>query len=309
MCGLLGVLVGVRRPAAASSSVLAGVLAMATFLAYAGAWPLAGAVCLIHVIDATSTRDAVRRGVLTLAGVVVVAATMVLAYRVAGESWVGRLRAFSSTITQGEFSEGWSLPFAYLWHAEHLLMVGWLAAAAWGLGHVRWAAQARLPRAGLAGAISVYGALAIASTLLQRFVVYGRLARPLVPFLCLTAAGVLGLLIRRLPGPQRRAAIALSALAIVVQAALNFRDPLRQVFPAEFVARVTREYPGPRVFVNARHLYPGPEPVEAPAGYREIASERHPLEFLPYQYEGYTAGERRVLRAADIRMRAFVPAH
>jgi hypothetical protein len=48
--------------------------------------------------------------------------------------------------------------------------------------------------------------------------------------------------------------------------------------------------------------------VDVPPGYREIASERHPLEFLPYQYEGYSPQERRVLRTADIRMRAFVPA-
>ena len=47
--------------------------------------------------------------------------------------------------------------------------------------------------------------------------------------------------------------------------------------------------------------------MDVPDGYREVASAPHPLEFLPYQYEGYADSERRLLRSSDIRMRAFVP--
>jgi hypothetical protein len=34
----------------------------------------------------------------------------------------------------------------------------------------------------------------------------------------------------------------------------------------------------------------------------------HPLTFLPYQYEGYTPEQRRVLRSTDISMRLIDPA-
>src|SRR5262249_44755554 len=85
------------------------------------------------------------------------------------------------------------------------------------------------------------------------------------------------------------------------------RVPLRLEFPVEFIAGVEHRYPDSRLlFVNAKHLYPGPEPIAIPPGSREVASAPHPLEFLPYQYEGYAEGERRGLRASDLRMRAWL---
>jgi hypothetical protein len=150
--------------------------------------------------------------------------------------------------------------------------------------------------------------LAASSTILHRFVVYGRLARPLVPFLCLITAALLGRMLIRVPEARRRIALALVVICVAAQAAYSFRIPLQQEYPAGFIARIEREYPGPHAFVNARHLYPGPEPAHVPPGYREAASERHPLQFLPYQYEGYTELERERLRTSDIRMRAYVPA-
>jgi hypothetical protein len=306
MCGLFAVFAGVRRPGSRLGSVLTGLWAVAAFLAYAGAWPLAAAACAIHVTDAPNRRDAVRRAVLAGAGMALAAGVMMLGYAAAGSSWLQQLRAFAGLITQGEFSEGWSLPFAYLWSAEHLLLIGWLVAAAWCVWRLRWALQARLTRAGLVGALCVYASLAVSSTLLHRFVVYGRLVRPLVPFLCLLTAGVLGLLVSR-AGARRSVIVALAVVAVTAQAAVNFIAPLRIVYPAEFIARIEREQPAPHIFVNARHLYPGPEAVAIPPGSREIASAPHPLAFRPYQYEGYTRAERQALQVLDLRMRAFIP--
>ena len=305
MFGMFGVFVAVRRPSTMTASVLTGVWAAATFLAYAGAWSLAGAACAIHVLDAGSLRDGIRRTALVAVGGVIVLGVMIIGYGWAGISWLDGLRAFAGTIKQGDFSEGWWLPVAYLWHAEHLLLIGWTVALAWCLWHFREAIHSRLTRAGLVGVICVYASLAIPSTILHRFVVYGRLSRPLVPFLGLIGGAVLATFLAR--WPRVRLATAMVVLCVSAQAAFNFRVPLRQEFPAEFMARIGRIYPEPRVFVNARHLFPGPEPTEVPAGYREVASVPHPLEFLPYQYEGYAAEERRLLRAVDIRMRAFVP--
>lgn len=39
----------------------------------------------------------------------------------------------------------------------------------------------------------------------------------------------------------------------------------------------------------------------------EAFSARHPLQFKPYQYEGYTPHQREFLRSTDIRMRILVP--
>ena len=69
MCGLFGMFSGVKRQGTRASSLLTGMWVVAAFLAYAGAWTLAGAVCAIHLADARTRRDAVRRAVLVLVGV------------------------------------------------------------------------------------------------------------------------------------------------------------------------------------------------------------------------------------------------
>ena len=38
-----------------------------------------------------------------------------------------------------------------------------------------------------------------------------------------------------------------------------------------------------------------------------IKEARHPLQYLPYQYEGYSPAQRQALRSTDIRMRIIAP--
>lgn len=307
MLGLVGMYSGMRRPVTAWASLLTGAWSVAAFLAYAGAWPLAAAVGAMHVLDAESRPDAIRRVALVIAGGTPWIVVLVVGYRAAGLSWMNLLSGFAGNVSQGDFAEGWELPFAYLWHAEHLLLLGWLTALAWSVWRFRESRQSRLTRAALIGVFGVYLSLALSSTILHRFVVYGRLTRPLVPMLCLITAAAIGAGLRRLPARRQRVLLVVLIAGVVAQAAVNFRVPLRQEYPNDFVARVRRDYPPPHAFVNARHLYPGPESVTIPPGYREIAVSLHPLEYLPYQYEGFTPAERRVLRARDIRMKAFGP--
>jgi hypothetical protein len=54
-------------------------------------------------------------------------------------------------------------------------------------------------------------------------------------------------------------------------------------------------------------MYP-PRRLEIPDGLVEVASAPHPLQYLPYQYEGYSPGERQFLRDVDVRMRVLIPA-
>jgi hypothetical protein len=98
---------------------------------------------------------------------------------------------------------------------------------------------------------------------------------------------------------------------VLLQAAINAWPVFAQQFPAEFVSRAERAA-GRRgasspVFLYTEHLYP-PETLEPPAGYVEALSAPHPLQFKPYQYEGYTPEQRQLLRSTDIRMRLLIPA-
>jgi hypothetical protein len=143
----------------------------------------------------------------------------------------------------------------------------------------------------------------VTSVVLERMVVYGRLARQLVPFASILAAATLARMWRA--SPRRRLAATLVLAAVVIQAMLNFYRPLTQVFPPEFrrlAAKASVGADGRRLLLFAGHIYPTPPPVPPEAG-EVIIARRHPLQFLPYQYEGYTPEERAALRAADIRMR------
>ncbi len=101
-----------------------------------------------------------------------------------------------------------------------------------------------------------------------------------------------------------------AAAAIVIQAAFNARPVFVQQFPTDFITRGER-VAGERgashaVTLYAAHLYP-PKKLEPPPGYDDAFVAPHPLQYLPYQYEGYTPQERQFLRSTDIRMRVLMP--
>ncbi|MBX3472640.1 MAG: hypothetical protein KF878_37790, partial [Planctomycetes bacterium] len=168
-------------------------------------------------------------------------------------------------------------------------------------------------------AVGLYAALALASTGLEAFVVYGRTARVLVPFLCLAAAWALA------PGLRRcRPGLRLALLALLLaHTAARFEAPLRQVFPAQaWVPLSARFGPfaptftvrGPALparpdavpglwLVNGAYFHPFDGPGDpAPTG-EVLWQAAHPLEFRPYQYEGFTPVQRRWLREEDVGMR------
>jgi hypothetical protein len=309
--GLLSLHAGTARNGSWCSSLCCGLWAACAFLTYAGYWTLGGAACVIHVLDAPGLRNGARRAV--LAGVALGGALgiVMLIYTWFEMPLVQNLLAFAGTVTQGIPGEGWRLPLEYLWHAEHLLLVLWLATLAWCIYDWRFQPPERTVKAGVVGIAFVYGALAICSVALNVFVVYGRLARQLVPFFCLITATVLMNCTQR--AAIRARIVALIAAATIIQAAVNFSAPLTQQFPAEFKRRgeAIAERAGvyEPIAVYTHHINGAPEPFTMPPGYRELAAARHPLQFLPYQYEGFTPREREALRSADIRMRVLVPAN
>jgi hypothetical protein len=300
--------VGLQRSVGTWRAVGAGVLAACAFLTYAGYWTLAGAALLLPLIGMSGWRDRLRRGAASGAGLLgFLAAALAVSHLLNGhlaESFI----TFSGTIRQGLLSEGWSLPFAYLWHAEHAMLIVWIGASIWAVGQVIVRADTPRIRVGLAGLVFVYLVLIVFSVALHKFVVYGRLARQLVPFFCLLTAAILDRLRQSASFRERVAAvIVLGALAI--QAGFNFVRPLTQTFPDDFQRQARREAgqtPGAR-WVNTRYIYPRPDPARVPDGFRVVRQAAHPLEYLPYQYEGYTPDDRAALRAADLQMRLIVP--
>jgi len=226
---------------------------------------------------------------------------------------------------QGGYEEGWRVPWAYLWLSEHGLLFVWAAGviAVLALARQRDSASRRRGLVWLAIAAIVYALLAVNSTVLHKSVVLGRFARQLVPFLCLaTAAAVSDLAARRV---VPRTAWALAALAVVLQAAVNFSGPLRQWFIPEVEHEVLARYPGVAVAHDMSVLGPEwdqpvdhaarfvllntitfPYPAKSvapPTAGRVLLSHDHPLQFLPYQYEVYDAAGREVLQSADLSMR------
>ena len=302
---LVALLVGVRAGATSRHMYLCGIISGVAFLTYPGYWSSVIAVPAICVIQGSvNGRDPVRNSLLAIVGVLSVLGLAVAIDLAFGGFVLARFISYSGTVNQGSFQEGWSLPFEYLWHAEHLLLVLWLASVVWALS--RLDASARIG-VGLFGALFIYAMLVISSIGLYKFVVYGRMARQLVPFFCLITAAAIGSLWRSSRASIRSAAAVIVGVT-VVQALLNFWRPFVQTFPADFIARyrpsaaIAAQYER-LIWLNAEHLYPGPDAVTLPPHYVTLAEARHPLEFLPYQYEGFTPEARAALRASDIRMR------
>ena len=301
--GLFALYAGLEDSPSLSTSVLCGLLSCAAFLTYNGYWILSGSALFFHVLRKPRTaRSTVRRGIVAAAAFFVPLAVLVGADRASGGHSVRDWMHFSGTVSQGVHSEGWKLPLAYLWHAEHSTALLWAAACVYATWRIVRGGRNEASMVGAAGVALVYGALVLVSVGLEREVVYGRLVRQLVPFACIATAAMLAKLWRASPGA--RTAVAIVLAVVLVQAAYNFHRPLTQVFPREFrlmAQRAAARTGSPTLVLYADHIYPVPLPVP-PAG-ATLLARPHPLQFLPYQYEGYTPAERAALRSTDIRMR------
>ena len=308
--GLLSLHAGSKADGSWRESIVCGFCAALCFLTYFGYWTLGGAACVIHVLRDRSWTHVIRRGFRTVIGLATPLLLLIGLAAATGGRAIANTRSFMTDVNQGVFAEGWRVPFEYLWEAEHGLFLLWMVAVV--IGVAAWRRWWDVPRVrvGLMGALFIYGTLAVFSTGFEAFVVYGRLARQLVPFFCLVSAAVLAQAIARRPAIASLA-YPLLAAAIVMQAAVNARPVFAQQFPREFIPRgeeaAGRQGASRATPLYATHLYP-PAAVDVPAGHVEAIAAAHPLQFRPYQYEGFTPQERQFLRSADIRMRMLMPA-
>lgn len=306
--GLCAVYVGMRPDPRPWTSVICGFWAGVAFLTYTGYWTLTAFAVLTHTFyqDRKPARVVFRMAVSAAAAVLPTIFLCGLSWIMGGglaESFV----AYGSLATQGDFREGWSLPFEYLWHTEHLNLVIWIAAALFAIFVLRRMRHPKTALFALAGLLFFYGTMTLFSTGLHKFVVYGRLARQLAPFFCILTSAVLVHTWGR--WPKARFPLLLAAGLMTVQSAYDLYQPFRLTFPIEFrqaLGAAQREFPKGRYdLLNAGHIYP--HPVLSSVKYqRAVYSRPHPLEYPPYQYEGFTPEQRRTLRSTDISMRLML---
>src|SRR5262249_40068415 len=199
--GLLALWCGVGT--SRRDSIGCGAAASAAFITYNGYWLLVAVVLLFHVLHEgrTTPRSGLLRAIYAAVGFLIVPAAIVLVELVTGAPLLfAGMRRLAGTVSDGYAPEGLSLPWVYLWHAEHGLLLAWIGAALFvTFGRSKWNSRRRKPGAvWVMAAVLIYLALGSISAVFHVFVVMGRQARQVVPFLCLaTAAAVVELLERR----------------------------------------------------------------------------------------------------------------
>ena len=310
---LLGAYVALGgRPDSRGRCWLAGVLAGAAFLVYFGYWLLAGVALLIGgLYPIRHLAEAWRRLLwIFLGGVSTLAVPLVVDRLWGGGRLVSDIRVFSGSITQGADFRGHFTPWEFLLRVEAL----WLLVAAGGAALIiRATSRARSERQpvwqregvmALAGVVAVALGFVVFATVLEQFVIYGRIARQLAPFLVLVIGFGLG---HRVRG---RSAIGLAAL-LLLNGIWTMGPALTLQFPAAFHARwapaveaANRDGSGLTYqrFVNVtRYIFEAEELEAEPR--RTIAAEPHPYSYLPYLYEGFSPAERARRWRMDHRMR------
>ena len=306
-----------KTPSKWQNACLCGTLCAIGFLTYNGYWTLAALTLLIHIFyGPPSWRQMLNRSLLSGVSFILPILLVGALSKVFGGNLQNPITyILEKTVGQGDFSEGGRLPFAYLWHAEHGMLFLWMFSFLYCLWEAGTGNRSKQAAIGIIGVIFIYGVFFIFSVGFQKLVVYGRLVRQLVPFCCLLTAHCLARL--RIPGKiMTNHLVNILMILIILQAAINFYRPFTLVFPSDFKEIVQKERrvinilfgSGPWVTLYAYHIYPEPQAAFSLTSrpHQVVLRYPHPLEYLPYQYEGHTADQRRKLRSTDINMRLIV---
>ena len=311
---LIGLLLAITavRP---GRQIAAGAGAGACFALYNGYWFLAPAILLALGWRQENWPERTRGIGFGFLGCVLATIIAILPGLFAeGSAYVHGLLTFSGSVNQGIFAEGWSVPWQYLWQTEGIFGLIVLGAAA--LLFIARRGGERVPdRAYLWLGIIVllYGLLTLTSNGLDKFVVYGRTARPLTVFFCLLGGCAVNQLLPRIPR-WRPAALA----SLLVLAGINLFPHYKIAFPRETTLSVWNEFGVPKLAVTFSGVYfdskwpavtrpdlalvnpvvlsPVRKHLVPPPG-RIIAQWRHPQSLPAYLFEGYTPRERRLLVA------------
>ncbi len=318
--GLLSTYAALAERPRIKTSLACGALGFACFITYNGYWSLAALGMLIHVFRNTTKDELIRKVLWTAIGFAGPAILLYASALLVGTNLLTEYRTFSTTVSQGSFDEGWSLPFEYFWHTEYLVFGALIGVSGFAVAH---AVKRRHDSPILwAGAIAfLYICLVIPSVFLHSFVVYGRLARQMIPFLILLSAGGIVSVERSYRSGRNAARIVLAI--VVIQAVWNYKTSFELSYPREFAQQAQAQFPefefsekrhtfgaptlcqnNGYVIENVKHFVTPPEPNPFVQG-EILLSAPHPDNFLPYQYEGYTYEQRLQFRELQIEMRFY----
>jgi len=313
-------------------ALVVGLITGFGFMVYYGYWMLAGLFLAAFVFRGFPSIKQLFVRTISGIGVVFWPAFFTLISIILGLSpFFNVMRRFSDSIVQGDYAEGWSLIWEYLWHAEQALLIILILGSllvlipsakptshtslprVWG----RWAklgeGQWLIMWAGL------YALMALVSTGLELFVMYDRLARQLTPLMCLAAAAGFSRFI------HHRRTYNAAVILVGLLAFTSLIRPLTVQYPYQVVSRVVAEYgPVRREYTADRmsfeYEYPNSDDQDSDytlfnAGYFFPLNEAHPLPdrtfiqrwdhpylYRPYQYNGYTKRERQVIQDAHLSM-------
>jgi len=318
--GLFALHVALTDKPSLKTSLLCGGLSFLCFITYNGYWSLAGLAMITNVLRSDrNLLSLVQKGFFTAIGFVTpVIFLLIVAIRF-GENLLTEYRTFATTVSQGSYAEGWSLPFEYFWHTEHLAIL------ALGLLSLYAIIESKGHNKSLnvftAGLIFVYLCLLIPSVFLHSFVVYGRLARQMMPFLILLSASGLVRLEQNFLLGQKIARFVF--VVIFIQAAWNYSTSYQLSYPRQFASKAQAQYPdfdfsekrlgfgaptlcknNGYIIENVKYFVTPPEP-NPPVQGELLLSTSHTDNFLPYQYEGYTYEQRQKFRELNLQMRFY----
>ena len=301
-----------------------GMLAFSVVWIYHGYVTLAVLVALVYgLFLARSLKQVLLRSLaMALGGALIFLPLLLYNNFVLGIDMLQEMRWFSQMVTLGSYAEGWLFPFMYLGDVESGLALVWLCGlvlGCWRLWHERGTPDWTRGLLWLGCLVALYLLMAILSTGLQRFVLYGRIARALVPFVALLCAFGLQPILSR----KGRAFTLGFAVLVAALAAANFLPALQLQHPREIARGIYREYsdvsfettfgeganthgfhlpvvPEARYqLLNASFYYPITEMREPPLG-DALVEISHPFNHRLWQYEGMTPQMREIVRRDQV---------
>jgi hypothetical protein len=277
------------------------------YLIYNTYWNVGAVILVVYTLaNPRSVLEVARRGFFAGLGLATPLAIIFVAARLAGFDLVKHAVEFSHTVTQGDFGRGGVFVLNYFCEAE-----GFYAALVVGLacGWIWVAAKTRRISPGavwaLAGA-ALAAELVFFSDVVPRFAIAGRMAKPILLFFAVSA----GIFAAETFRGSRRWLGGAVAVLLFVLGAQNFLPVVQQEFPETFQcyakqrikAELKADPTAPLQVVNA-HFFHRPEFLPPLPGHDVLLHARHPLQFRPYVYEGYTEPMRDAFAAGDMTMR------
>jgi len=173
-----------------SATFLCGILCFLCFFTYYGYWIASGTgLAFAAFYQSRNFPDLLKKSIILVTGFISPLLLFYFAGLAAGVDLSKQFLHFSNTIVQGDFSEGYLLPFRFFFQAEHFLSLIWLTCLILAL--IQITRTRKLNQSyfyPLAGAILIYAFFVIGSNIFEHFVVLGRLVKQLTPLLCLLSA-------------------------------------------------------------------------------------------------------------------------